>query len=169
MRVRLVTVTIKAMDPQYLTPEGRQEIEQELARLHEARTESEHRLGDSLVLAGDAGDVGEYLDEQREQELLDRRIELLEERLATALVSAPAETPREGAVIGTAADVEDLDTGVQSHFELVSSAESNPARGRLSVESPVGRAIVGHRPGDTVEVLTPKGRRHLKVLSVQRQ
>ncbi len=155
------------MDQQYLTPAGRQEIEQELTRLHAARAESERRLGDSMVLAGDAGDVGEYLDEQREQELIDRRIELLDERLATAQTVEPGHTLRAGAVIGTAADVEDLDTGLQSHFELVSSAESNLARGRLSVESPVGRALVGHRPGDTVEVLTPKGRRHLKLLAVR--
>ena len=155
------------MDQQYLTPAGRREIEQELARLHAARAESERRLGDAMLLAGDAGDVGEYLDEQREQDLLDRRIELLDERLAAAQIADPVRPSREGAVVGTAADVEDLDTGVQSHFELVSSAESNPGRGRLSVESPVGRALVGHRPGDTVEVLTPKGRRHLKLLAIR--
>lgn len=154
------------MDQQYLTIAGRNEIEHELARLRLARSESGRRLGDSMLLAGDAGDVGEYLDEQREQDLLDRRIELLEERLATAEPIQPAQREHAGAVIGTATDVEDLETGVRSHFELVSSAESNPARGRLSVESPVGRALVGHRPGDTVEVLTPKGRRHLKLLSV---
>ena len=84
------------------------------------------------------------------------------------LIPEGKQQPRDGAVIGTATDVEDLDTGVQSHFELVSSAESNLARGRLSVESPVGRALVGRRPGDTVEVLTPKGRRHFKLLAVQR-
>ncbi len=155
------------MDQQYLTPAGRHEIEQELARLRAARTESEHRLGDSMLLAGDAGDVGQYLDEQREQDLIDRRIELLEERLSTAQPVESAESPRGGAVIGTATELEDLDTGVHSRFELVSSAESNPSRGRLSVESPVGRALVGHRPGDTIEVLTPKGRRHLKLLEVR--
>jgi len=155
------------MDQQYLTAAGRQEIEQELVRLRVARAESERRLGDAMLLAGDAGDVGEYLDEQREQDLLDRRIEVLEERLATAQLVEQDRPAHAGAVIGAAADVEDLDTGVQSHFELVSSAESNPSRGRLSVESPVGRALVGHRPGDTVEVLTPKGRRHLKLLAVR--
>ena len=56
--------------------------------------ESEHRLGDSMLLAGDAGDVGEYLDEQREQQLLDRRIELLDERLATAQTIEPAHAAR---------------------------------------------------------------------------
>ena len=168
MRFPQVAATIEAMDPQYLTPTGKSEIEQELAKLRTARLEVQHRLGDSMLLAGDAGDVGEYLDEQRDQDMIERRIEVLEERLATAQAIEPKELPKVGAVIGTAADVEDLDTGVQSHFELVSSAESNPARGRLSVESPVGRALVGHRPGDTVEVLTPKGRRHLRLLAVQR-
>ena len=168
MRRAPAGATLKAVDQQYLTPEGKQQIEQELARLRAAHSESEGRLSDSMLLAGDAGDVGEYLDKQRDQDLLDRRIELLEERLATAHVIEPDELPRAGAVIGTATDVEDLDTGVHSHFELVSSAESNLARGRLSVESPVGRALVGRRPGDTVEVLTPKGRRHFKLLAVQR-
>lgn len=159
---------MEVVDELYLTPTGKQEIEEELARLHAARTEGEHHLSEAMQLAGDAGDVGEYLDEQRALDLIDRRIQLLDDRLATSHVLEADQVPRQGAVIGTAADVEDLDTGEQSHFELVSSAESNPALGRLSVESPVGRAIVGRRPGDTIEVLTPKGRRHLKVLAVQR-
>ncbi len=167
MRRPAPAATIEAMDQQYLTEAGRQEIEEELARLRTARSESERRLGDSMLLAGDAGDVGEYLDEQREQDLLDRRIELLEGRVATAEIVEPDQLAHEVAVIGTAADIEDLDTGLRSHFELVGSAESNPARGRLSVESPVGRALVGHRPGDTIDVLTPKGRRHLKVVAVR--
>ena len=116
MRLPAVAATIGAMDLQYLTPTGKSEIEQELAKLREARSEVQHRLGDSMLLAGDAGDVGEHLDEQREQDLIERRIELLEERLASAQVIEPDGLPKAGAVIGTAADVEDLDTGVQSHF-----------------------------------------------------
>jgi len=156
------------MDRFLVTASGLEEMKRELERLLEARAEGEQRLSEALNLAGDAGDVGEHLDAQREQDMIETRIELLEERLASAQVIEPETLPKVGAVIGTAADVEDLDTGLQTHFELVSSAESNPARGRLSVESPVGRALVGHRPGDTVEVLTPKGRRRLKLLAVQR-
>ena len=70
------------------------------------------------------------------------------------------------AEIGAHAEVEDVDAGSRSSYELVGSPESNIARGRLSVDAPVGRALLGHRAGDVVEVLTPKGRRRLKLLDV---
>ena len=157
------------METLRLSAAGLDEIRGELERLYAARTEGEQRLAESMQLAGDAGELGEHLDVQRDQDLIERRIELLEARLATGSEPAPHDVHAgDGLVVGLAAELEDLDTGEHSRFELVSSAESNPAQGRLSVESPVGKAIVGHHPGDTIEVLTPKGRRrHLKVLAVR--
>jgi transcription elongation factor GreA len=156
------------METLRLSAAGLDEIRSELERLYAARAEGEQRLAESMQLAGDAGELGEHLDVQRDQDLLERRIALLEDRVAAASEPAPRDVPlHDGLVVGLAADLEDLDTGERSHFELVSSAESNPSEGRLSIESPVGKAIVGHHPGDTIEVLTPKGhRRHLKVLAV---
>jgi Transcription elongation factor, GreA/GreB, C-term len=69
--------------------------------------------------------------------------------------------------LGAHAEFEDLATGERSSYELVSSPESNVARGRLSVTSPVGRALYGHHAGDTVEVVTPRGRRRLRVVAIR--
>jgi transcription elongation factor GreA len=156
------------MDEIVLTPDGLVELERELAELRGTQTEVSERLSLATQRAGDAGEITEYLDAQRDEEMIERRIDLLEERLAVATVLDPATVPAGEAVIGSWAEVEDLDTGGMSRFELVSSPESNPSAGRLSVESPVGRAILGHSPGETVDVLTPRGHRHLKLRSVGR-
>jgi transcription elongation factor GreA len=156
------------MDEIVLTPGGLAELERELEELRDTQAEVSDRLSLVTPRAGDAGEITEYLDAQREEEMLERRIDLLEERLSVASVLDPTTLPAGEAVIGSWAEVEDLDNGGTSRFELVSSPESNPAAGRLSIESPVGRAILGHSPGETVDVLTPRGHRHLRLLSVGR-
>ena len=156
------------MDEIVLTPGGLADLERELAELRETQTEVSDRLSLAAQRAGDAGEITEYLDAQREEEMIERRVDLLEERLAVASVLDPATLPAGHAVLGSWAEVQDLETGGTSRFELVSSPESNPAAGRLSVESPVGRAILGHSPGETLDVLTPRGHRHLKLLSIGR-
>lgn len=65
--------------------------------------------------------------------------------------------------------IDDLDDGSRDDYVLVSSAESNPAAGRLSDVSPVGRAVRDHRKGDLVDVLTPRGPRHLRIVDVDDQ
>jgi transcription elongation factor GreA len=70
------------------------------------------------------------------------------------------------AEVGALTEFEDLESHALSSFELVVSADSNIGRGRLSVDAPVGRALLGHRPGDVVEVITPKGRRRLKLVDI---
>jgi transcription elongation factor GreA len=168
MRLSSDVATLFVMTDVYLTSAGLSELERELARLRASRTDGESRVSDAMQLAGDAGDVGEYLDAQREQDMLDQRIDVLTERLSSAQLLDTKHAPRESLGLGSWADLEDLDTGEQTKYELVSSAESNPAQGRISVDSPVGRALFGHRPGETIEVLTPKGRRrHLKLLAVR--
>jgi len=68
--------------------------------------------------------------------------------------------------VGSRVLIEDLDDGSSEEYVLVSQAESNLAAGRLSCESPVGRAIEGHRPGDTVDAHAPRRIRHLRIAAV---
>ena len=150
-----------------LTTAGVEELEHELERLRTEQALGETRLADAMERAGDPDEVGEYLDAQREQELIARRIAVLEEWLGNSAVLDRPESVHEHAELGARAEFEDVDTGVRSSFELVSSPESNVARGRLSIDSPVGHALLGHHAGEVVDVITPKGRRHLKVLAVR--
>ena len=155
------------MDEIVMTSAGNEELELELRRLRAEYEAGETRLAGAMEDAGDANEVGEYLDVQREQDLLGRRIALVEEWLDNARVVPVSTRPHDAAEIGAEAEFEDVDTGERSTFELVSSPEANVARGRLSIESPVGHALVGHHVGETVEVVTPKGRRHLRLLAVR--
>jgi transcription elongation factor GreA len=159
---------MKSMDEIVLTSEGRAGLERELARLRVEQRKVTERISQAMPRAGDAGEITEYLDAQREEEMIERRIALLEERLAAARVLDRRSLPRHEVALGSWAELEDVDTGTRARYEVVSSPEANPTLGRLSAESPVGRAILGHHPGDTVDVLTPKGHRHLKLLSVGR-
>lgn len=155
------------VDEFMLTSAGVDELQQELERLRSELAAAEQRLSMSMQRAGDAGEVGEYLDAQREQEFLERRLALLEAWLDHAEVLDEPVRTHDAVELGSRTEFDDLDTGEHSCFELVSSPESNVARSRLSVDSPVGRALRGHRVGDTVDVLTPKGRRHLRVVAVR--
>ena len=148
-----------------LTRSGYRQLRAELDVLErERRREVAARLQEALELAGDLGDNPEYLDALREQEELERRIDVLQEQLASARV-VDAEPRRDGPVgVGSWAELEDLDTGDRSRFVIVGSPEANPTLGRLSIESPVGSAVVGHRVGDRVEVRTPHGLRHLRIV-----
>jgi hypothetical protein len=69
--------------------------------------------------------------------------------------------------LGSHVVLEDLDDSSREDYVLVSSAESNPAEGRLSSESPVGRAISGHRRGDVVDAHVPRRVRHLRIVDLQ--
>jgi len=150
-----------------MTSAGSEDLENELLRLRAEYEAGEARLAEAMEDAGDANEVGEYLDIQREHELLARRIARIEEWLDHARVVDAEARPHDTAEIGAEAEFEDVETGTRSTFELVSSPESNVARGRLSIDSPVGHALEGHHVGDTVEVVTPKGRRRLRLLAIR--
>jgi transcription elongation factor GreA len=155
------------VDELTLTSAGIEALRRELARLRVELAAAGDRLAASVPRAGDAGEVGEYLDAQREHELLYHRVALIEEWLDGARTLEVTARAHDAVELGAHTEFEDLDTGESSSFELVSSPESNIARGRLSVDSPVGHALFGHHAGDIVEVLTPKGRRHLRVIAVR--
>ena len=106
---------------------------------------------------GELADNLELIDALEYQGLLERRIKALEAAMASARVVH--EPPRDGTIgIGTSVELRDIDRGRQSAYELVGSVEADPAQRRLSVASPVGRALLGRRTGDVLEVQVPRGR-----------
>ena len=96
---------------------------------------------------------------------LERRISLLEARLRAAEIVEPATDGYAG--IGTVVQVRDLAAGSEHDYELVGPLESDVGNGRVSVEAPVGRALVGRRPGDRLDVETPRGILGLELLEVR--
>jgi transcription elongation factor GreA len=113
---------------------------------------------------GDLKENADYAAAREEQSFLEGRIQALENRLRTAVIAA-APIAGEGADLGSVVTV-DVD-GDEDTYTLVGSGESSPGAGRLSLASPVGRALLGSRPGDTVAVTTPRGVVQYRVLRVE--
>ena len=137
------------------------------SELDTLRTEARRTLSEQLREAREDGDLeanpalGDLLEEQAQ---LERRISLLEARLDAAEIAEPAADGRAG--IGTLVRVRDVAAGSEHEYELVGPLESDLDSGRVSVEAPVGRALVGSRAGDGLDVETPRGALELEVLEV---
>ena len=149
-----------------LTREGYERLRDELTVLRKAgRAEIGDRLRDAREQGGELADNLELMDVLEDQELLERRIATLEAALGSAsVVDAP---PDDRIGIGTHVRIRDLETGHATEYELVASIEADPGRSRVSAESPVGRALLDRRAGDTVDVQAPRGHMSLEILEVR--
>ena len=140
-----------------LTPEGYEKLTQELELL---RTDRRREVADRIRVAREFGEIAEnaeYDDAKNEQAMLEHKIAQLEERLLNARVIDTKAVDTSVVSVGSFVRLRDVDAKETIEYHIVGSAEANPAERRLSNESPVGRAILGHKKGETVEVLTPKG------------
>ncbi len=150
-----------------LTPEGYERLHQEIEYL---RTEKRREVADRIRVAREFGDIAEnaeYDDAKNEQAMLEHKIAQLEERLLNARVIDPNEVPKDVVSIGTKVKLRDMETKKSVEYVIVGSAEANPAESRLSNESPVGKAIIGHKKGDVVEVAAPRGTLTFKILGIE--
>ena len=138
------------------------------AELNELQTEGRRAIAERIKTARDFGDLkenAEYHDAKDAQAHLETRILRLRELRANAVV---VETGGAGGAValGVVVSVRDLDSGREAKHTIVSSAESDPASGRLSIDSPLGRALTGARVGDEVTFHAPRGPRRLAVTAV---
>jgi transcription elongation factor GreA len=133
------------------------------------RTEARSALAERLSDArrdGHLDDNPALYDLFEEQARLERRIALLEAQLAIAEIVAPADDGLAG--IGSIVSVRD-DTGTSGEYELVGPLESDIGSGRMSIEAPVGRALLGRSAGEVVGVETPRGTLAVEILQVRSQ
>ena len=149
----------------YVTIEGLESLEQELEDLKARRPE----IAESLRAAMADKDFRENapLDAARDaQAHLEARIRVIEDQLRHAVIIDP-ETKRGRANVGSTIKVLNLNLDREQTFQLVSPSEVNPASGKISVESPVGLAVINQGPGDEVLVDAPAGQLRLRVLEVE--
>ena len=110
----------------------------------------------------------EYDDAKNEQALLEQRIAQLEERVRRATVVDEKQLDTDTVGVGVAVHVKDQKSGDSKKFQIVGSAEADPAESKLSNESPIGKALVGHKRGDVVTVEVPRGpKRKLKITKIE--
>jgi transcription elongation factor GreA len=154
------------MKEMLITSAGLLRFGQELDRLKTVgRQEIADRLRRALAADADASASADYLAAREDQALLEGRIARLEQRLDAARVAEP--DVQNGVVdLGERVRLRNLDTGAKHEYELVGSLEAEPAAGRISAESPVGRALLGRRRGDVALVEAPRGRLRLRIVAL---
>jgi transcription elongation factor GreA len=149
-----------------ITPDGLAALE---AELHALETDARRDMADRLRTArawGDLKENSEYHDTKNAQAHLETRIQRLRELRRNAVVVQPGAHAGE-AGLGVAVTVRDLESGRESTHTLVSTAESDPATGRLGIDSPLGRALAGAKAGDEVTFQAPRGERRLEIVSLE--
>ena len=150
-----------------LTPEGYEKLKQEIEYLS---TEKRREVADRIRTAREFGDIAEnaeYDDAKNEQALLEHRLAQLEERLRNARVITKKEISKDSVSIGSRVKLRDVDKKETTEYHIVGSAEANPSENKLSNESPVGKAIIGRKKGETVEVAAPRGTLKFKIMDIQ--
>ncbi len=150
-----------------LTPEGYEKLKQEIDYLS---NEKRREVAERIRVAREFGDIAEnaeYDDAKNEQAMLEHKIAQLEERLLSARVITKKEISKDAVSIGSHVRLRDMQAGKTFEYHIVGSAEANPAENRLSNESPVGKAIIGHKKGETVEVSAPRGSLKYKILEIK--
>jgi transcription elongation factor GreA len=146
-----------AEQPQYLTAEGLQNLERKLKTLKEVRRpEVAERLRQAMEEGGDLTENAEYMDAKNEQAFVEGEIARLERILSSAEV-IEANGSKDVVGIGSRVTVIDQETKEKEVYHLVGSAEANPREGRISIESPLGKALVGSKVRDKVTVKAPDG------------
>jgi transcription elongation factor GreA len=155
------------MNETLITPAGLARLSEHLDRLKtEGREAVARRLRDAFTSDADPSSNADYLAAREEQAMLERRIAELDRRLDGALV-AEADGANGVVDVGERVRLRDLDSGRRVAYELVGSLEADPAAGRVSIESPLGRALLGRRRGETVAVDAPKGTLRYKITGIE--
>ena len=150
-----------------LTPEGLEKLNGELEYLQgDKRREVAERIKTAREF-GDISENSEYDDAKNEQAMLEARIAQLEEKLRSAQVIDKSDLGTDLVRIGSVVHVKDEKTDKSVKYTIVGSAEANPAQQKLSNESPVGRAIMGRKKGETVEVAAPRGSLKFKIIEIK--
>ncbi len=133
----------------------------------------EHELNHELpkelkkaVAMGDLSENAEYHMAKQRQEFVRARLGQLKKRMADLSLINMANIPRDKAALGSTVKVYDNTKEEEIEYKLVTSEESDVAKGLISTTSPIGRALMGKKVGDTTMVVTPNGKRELEVLSL---
>ena len=151
-----------------ITQEGLEKLKTEIEHLSTTkRREVAERIKEAREF-GDISENSEYDDAKNEQAMLEKQIADLEEKLRNARLIDEKNVDTEKVSVGVTVHVKDQKTDKSTKFKIVGSSEADPAEQKLSNESPVGKALLGHKRGDVVSVPVPRGpARKLKITKIE--
>lgn len=150
-----------------LTPEGLRKLEEELEVL---KTVKRKEIAERIKAAKEFGDLSEnseYEDAKNDQAFTEGRILQVEQLLRNAKVIDNHDSPPNEVTVGCTVRCKDVSTGEDLVFKIVGSPEADPAEDKISNESPVGRALLGKRKGDVVDIVVPAGKIRYSVLQIK--
>lgn len=154
--------------PVYMTEEGIEDLKDEL---HFLRTKERARIADAIAEARSKGDISEnaeYDAAKEEQGKLEARIAKLETTISRARVVDESQVDTSKAYILSNVRVKHMGTGNEQTFTLVSEQEADLSQGKISVQSPIGKGLLGKEEGDEVDIEVPAGKVTFKILDISR-
>lgn len=149
----------------YLTADGLEKLKKELTELKgSARDDLSRRLREAIQM-GDLSENADYIQAKEDQGFLEGRIQELEQILSNVQIIEENAKSRDKVDIGATVFVQEGDYPEESYF-LVGPKEADPVVGRISYESPIGKALLGHKIGDMIKIETPGGSLQLKIKKI---
>jgi transcription elongation factor GreA len=149
-----------------VTPEGYDAIRRELERLQRVERPANIQAIEEARAHGDLSENAEYAAAKDRQSFIEGRIGELEYKLATLEIIHPETLPKDKAVFGSRVLLENTDTGQNAEYQLVGPDESDVEKGRISVVSPLGKALLGKKPGDEMIIEVPGGKRTYELVEI---
>jgi len=153
----------------HLTPEGYEKIRKELEYL---KGPKRRKLAKKIGEARDKGDISEnaeYDAAKEEQGFNEKRVAGLEEKLSHAQILDDTKIAKDEALIGATVALKDLESGEKVEYTLVSELEADYDAGKISVTSPVGKGLLGHKKNEVVKIDVPAGTLRYKILKISRK
>ncbi len=152
--------------PILLTDEGLRKLENELEEL---KTIKRKEISEKIKIAlsfGDLSENSEYDEAKNEQAIIESRIATIEAMLKNVKLLDEEDISTETVNVGSKVTVKDLEFDEEVLYTIVGSTEADPEKGKISDESPIGKALLGHKDGDVVEVEAPAGILKFEILSI---
>ena len=150
-----------------MTHEGYKALENEINKLKSVERPSVIRMIEEARAHGDLSENAEYHAAKERQAFIEGRVIELEDQLGRAEVIDVSKLSGTTVKFGATVTLADEDTGEKRKFQIVGDLESDAKRGRISISSPIARALIGKGKGDTVEVAAPGGARSYEILKVE--
>ena len=149
-----------------ITRKGYEALQAELDRLMKEDRPSVIKAIAEARSHGDLSENAEYEAAKDKQSFVEGKIQMLQAKLGELEIIDPSKGPKDKIVFGATVDLQDIETDEKRCYTLVGQEESDLKEGKISVQSPVGRALIGHRVGEEVEITTPAKTVAYEILSI---
>lgn len=153
----------------YLTHEGYEKLRKELENLKNVKRKELSKAIAEARAHGDLSENAEYTYAKEAQALNEKKIAELEDRLSRAKLIDESAMSKDEVLIGAIVQMKDVDSGEEIAYTLVSEEEADYSSGKISITSPVGEALIGHKIGETVKIKVPAGILKYKILKISRE